>query len=136
MRIFALALPFLLLGACEEEEDEHSHTGTETGEMMTDNGLYMIHLTPSADPYGAGVEVELDMHIMVDDVGVPGATVSVTPFMPDMGHGIDTPPTVTEGDMGMYTAAWTFSMSGLWELDIEIDGSEGTDMVTVSYEVE
>jgi len=113
-------------------------TDTNPSEVMTDAGLYMIHLTPSTDDFTSGVEVVLDMHVMMDEMGVAGATVTVTPFMPDMGHGLDTPPVVTEDDMGMgmYTATWTYTMAGLWEVDIEVDGSAGADMVTVSYLVD
>ncbi len=137
MRIFSLLLPFLLLGACTEEDLAHAHDAeVNPSEVTTHDGLYTIHLTPSSDPYGAGSVVGLDMHLTANEADVTGATLTLTPFMPDMGHGIESDPVVTEGEMGMYAAAWTFSMAGLWEVDIDVDGSEGADMVTVSYEVE
>jgi len=66
-----------------------------------------------------------------------GSPVTVTPFIPDVGHGIDDAPVVTDGMMtGMFTATWTFSMAGLWELEIMVDGDDGMDHATASYEVE
>jgi len=135
--------------ASDDKDHDHDHdhdhdtmtmtmTDTNPSEVMTDAGLYRIHLTPSSDDFTSGVEVMLDMHVMADDMGVAGATVTVTPFMPDMGHGLDTPPVVTEDDMGMgmYTATWTYTMAGLWEVDIEVDSTSGVDMATVAYKVE
>ena len=124
----------LLIWACTE--GEAPEVETHPSEVETQDGLYSIHLTPSAEPYASGEGVELGMHLLADGEDVEGASVAVTPWMPDMGHGIDEAPEVTEDGMGMYTASWTFSMGGYWELELEIDGSEGSDRVTVGYEVE
>lgn len=138
MRHALYALPLFALVACEpaEEADEPDAIEVNPSEVMTEAELYMIHLTPSAEPYTAGEEASLMLHVMVDGAGVEGARVTVEPFMPDMGHGLPDDPVVTGGDMGMFTAAWTFSMPGYWEVELMVDGSEGMDHATVAYEVQ
>ncbi len=125
-----------LLVACGPEGTAEEQVELNPSEVETDAGVFSIHLTPSSDPFASGDSMELGLHVMFEDVGVENAVVVVTPFMPDMGHGVDDQPTVTEGDMGMYTATWTYSMAGYWEVTIEVDASEGVDTVTVAYEVE
>lgn len=99
---------------------------------MFSTDSYTVHLTPSADPFLMGEEITLGMHVMQDDIGVAGLDVDVEPFMPDMGHGISTDVLITEMEMGMYEAAFTFSMAGHWELTLDVDG----ETAVVGYAVE
>lgn len=67
------------------------------------------------------------------DTPIDGATLEVTPFMPDHGHGTPIRVVVTPaGSNGEYTAApinlW---MPGLWE--VTIDATAGADSDSVVY---
>lgn len=60
---------------------------------------------------------------VVDGAGVPvdGATLSVTPFMPDHGHGSSVKPTVTAKGGGVYDVANVYlPMPGLWRLTVTV----------------
>lgn len=105
--------------------------------IETDDGLYLIDLAATPDPVVAGEESELMMHVMNlgDEEHVQGAVVGVDPFMPEHGHGIEDDVEVTEPQMGMYVAAWTYTMSGYWEVTIDVDADAGADSVVVGYDV-
>ena len=73
---------------------------------------------------------------VVDDAGapIPGATVSVKPFMPDHGHGSSITPTVTELGEGRYAiASLVLFMPGLWETTIAITAAGIADSVVFSF---
>ncbi|MDB5213897.1 MAG: hypothetical protein JWO86_1824 [Myxococcaceae bacterium] len=60
---------------------------------------------------------------VLDSAGAPvdGATVSVTPFMPDHGHGSSVKPTVTAKGGGLYDVANVYlPMPGLWRLTVTV----------------
>ena len=60
---------------------------------------------------------------VVDSAGKPvdGATLSVTPFMPDHGHGSSVKPTVTPMGGGVYDVANVYlPMPGLWRLTVTV----------------
>lgn len=59
-----------------------------------------------------------------DEAGAPidNATLKVTPFMPDHGHGSAVPPVVTAAGAGVYDVAKVYlSMAGLWQLKISVE---------------
>lgn len=61
--------------------------------------------------------------VVSDAAGKPldGATLSVTPFMPDHGHGSSVKPTVTPMGGGMYDVANVYlPMPGLWRLTVTV----------------
>jgi len=60
--------------------------------------------------------------------GVEGATIEITPWMPEHGHGAPWPPVVTEQGHGTYKAVFPIIMLGNWELKIRIkkDNREDT----------
>jgi hypothetical protein len=65
---------------------------------------------------------ELQIEVM-DAGGAPldGATVTVTPFMPDHGHGSALPPVTKPLGGGKYTVEKVYlSMSGLWRLTVSV----------------
>jgi hypothetical protein len=68
--------------------------------------------------------------IEIEDAGgaLVGATVEVTPFMPDHRHGTPTPAVVTEDDApGRYLAdPVNLFMPGLWEITVEATPAGGT----------
>jgi hypothetical protein len=58
---------------------------------------------------------------------VDGATVTVTPWMPDHAHGSAVKPTVTPAGGGKYTVANVYlSMAGLWQLKVDVQPAGGS----------
>lgn len=64
---------------------------------------------------------------------VTGATLKVTPFMPDHGHGTSVVPTITPvGDSYQISNLYLF-MAGLWMVTIEVDASSAGADTGVFY---
>ena len=68
---------------------------------------------------------------------VTGARFLVDGGMPQHGHGLPTRPRVTrEIEAGTYQIdGMKFSMTGWWELTLDIDGARGSDTVTFNMMV-
>ena len=68
---------------------------------------------------------------------VTGARFLVDGGMPQHGHGLPTRPRVTrEVEAGTYQIdGMKFSMTGWWELTLDIDGARGSDKVTFNMMV-
>jgi hypothetical protein len=65
---------------------------------------------------------------------VLGATVSVSPFMPDHGHGSAATPVVLEQGDGSYRATnIRFTMTGYWRTTVRVTTSAWTDSVLVPF---
>ncbi len=103
-------------------------------EVTSEAGLYTMHL--HTEDAVAGTDFHLGLHLMSDGEAVSGASLTVTPFMPEMGHGIAGTPEVSESDGGEYDTMFTFSMSGYWEIDVMIHADPGTDHAVFAYEVD
>ncbi len=127
-------LGMILLIACATSTEPLFEPVTE---IDTDQGRYHLLLDPIPDPPTAG-DATLHIDLISNKTGESslGAAVSVTPWMPDHGHGIADDVIVEELGMGEYAASWVYSMSGYWELTITIDADNGEDEVIVGYEVE
>jgi len=130
-----LSLLCLLCG-CEPAGEPEPDAPVNPAEVTSDKGVYTLQLDPASDPFLAGEASELALGVLMSGEGIPGASVMVTPFMPDMGHGIETEPTISDEGEGSYLARWSFNMPGYWELEISVDGEHGADTATVAYEVE
>lgn len=122
-----------ILWGCAEPESSSVPVNPPTADSLA--GLYTLELAPERDPFVAGDQSEL--HIVVTGEAGPttSAALSLTPWMPDMGHGIAQAPEVV-GDGDAYLATWVFSMPGYWELTIDIDAEHGADQAVVAYDVE
>jgi len=68
-----------------------------------------------------------------DGVGVPGAAVTVSLWMPEHGHGAPAPAVEDEGE-GDYHLEPTFTMPGRWE--VRVAATVGADMVRTVLEVD
>jgi hypothetical protein len=87
----------------------------------SDEGLYQVTLVPSVEPVPVG-KMHAWLVEVTDAEGQPvEAEIVMDGGMPQHGHGLPTVPQVT----GM-----RFNMPGWWVLDIEIDGTAGTDTAT------
>lgn len=75
--------------------------------------------------------------VMDGDGVLAGCTVEVTPFMPDHGHGANTPPTVSEVGDGAYQASpIDLFMRGLWTVDFALTCGDATDTVQFAFWIE
>jgi hypothetical protein len=83
----------------------------------------------------AGVNsVDIIIHNKYDK-DVIGANVTMTPWMPEMGHGVFEDPVITERGGGLYTAEnIILIMSGHWELRINIKSDEIENGETSKWE--
>jgi len=88
---------------------------------VTENGLFSVEMIIKEHELRTGVNMlDLVIHDR-NDRDVTGAVITVTPWMPDMGHGVFEKPRVTERGGGLYTVEnIILTMSGHWELKIDI----------------
>lgn len=120
-----LLATLILLGACAQPPTDDAEG-------------FDVTATPDPSPAVAGADVTWTVEITDSETGdaVEGATVTVSPWMPSMGHGIAEDPEVTEAGDGLYDATFLVPMSGTWELRVHtvVAGAEEDDVVTVEIE--
>jgi len=69
-----------------------------------------------------------------NDKDVASAGITVTPWMPEMGHGVYEKPVVTERGGGLYSVEnIILIMGGHWELRIKIRKGDAEDSVTFDF---
>jgi YtkA-like len=78
--------------------------------------------------------------IRVEDMGTPqtGATMKITPFMPDHGHGTPTKANVSPMmEPGQYQVTPLYLyMAGLWQITLEVTTPAAKDSVVFSFCIE
>lgn len=125
----SVVLLSLLLG-CTKAPDDTDVDGGVAG----DNGVVRFDVAFDPAPPTAGTVVaSVALTAITTDAPIEGATVTVEPYMPSMGHGSGEV-IVTEEGGGLYLAQWSFSMPGVWEVRIAVD--EPADETTVTVDVE
>jgi hypothetical protein len=96
---------------------------------LTDNKLYSLEMVVPEKYLTMGVNtVEIIVHHATGG-DVPQAQLTVTPWMPGMGHGVMEKPVVVERGGGLYTIDnVVLSMTGHWQLQVAVakDGKEDT----------
>ena len=126
----------LMLAACSaDDQGDSASLAVGTLSVTTDAGRYALEVTPTPDPVVVG-----DAHLAVrlsdaDGAATTGATLTITPWMPSMNHGIMGEVAVTEGEGGFYEAAFAYSMPGAWEVTVAVSATPGDDQVTLPFEV-
>lgn len=106
---------------------------TSSVTKTTGKGLFHIKLISSERILKLGRnEVEIKV---VDDkgVGMEGAKIEITPWMPEHGHGTMWPPTVTEKGKGLYQSVIPLLMIGHWELKINVRKGDIEDSVIFDF---
>lgn len=100
---------------------------------VTENGEFSVEVLFPDKKVEMGVnKVDLIIHNK-DDKDVTGARITVAPWMPSMGHGVMEKPVVNEKGGGLYNLSnVVFSMTGDWELRLEIASGSTTDNVNIS----
>jgi hypothetical protein len=104
--------------------------------LTSDDGAFTVELRTWPDqPPSRGVDAaELTVR---DKHGalVDGLAIDVVPWMPDMGHGISTKPSLTAEGNGRYVAQQiAFIMPGRWELRTTLKGAV-EERVTPTFEI-
>lgn len=137
----------LLVAACAgmgkmcEASDNHEHKHgaftqhlTDSKLLVTEKGLFSVEMDIPGKKLKVGVNtVNLIIH-EARDRDVQGAKISVTPWMPEMGHGMFSPPTVTEKGNGLYEVSdVVLVMGGHWEFRIHIQWGEKEDDVVFDF---
>lgn len=149
-KIFIILASLLLFYGCASQTKMSSQEGgiemaSHDGAMvkqhfegsmaaLTDNGLYSVELVIPAKQLRMGVNtVEVIVH-HGSGGDVPGAIVSVSPWMPGMGHGVMEKPVVTERGGGLYSIEnVVLSMTGHWQLVVSIEKDGREDSVTFEF---
>jgi len=108
----------------EKKLEKHSATTKHyEGSLhsMMDNGEFSVEIILPDEGLEMGVnKIDLIIHDKKDK-DVPGAAVTVTPWMPEMDHGVSEPPTVQEKGGGLYVVEdLTLTMTGKWELRLKV----------------
>jgi hypothetical protein len=98
-------------------------------------GTYQVKIveaTPSPPAKGNN-----DMTLEIVDANhqpVDGATVTVTPFMPDHGHGSAVTPVVTPSAAGKYVVSKIYlAMAGLWKITISVQSGGSTQEAAFQF---
>jgi len=129
MRIYISILLLMMItavGCTTAEKKPHEHTPLtkhyeESIFLMTKNSLFSVEMVIKDKELTTGVNaVDIIIHDQRDK-DVTSADITVTPWMPGMGHGVLEKPIITERGGGLYTVEnIMLIMSGHWELQIGI----------------
>ncbi len=146
---------FFLLSGCAAREDQmaghsaemegmtegHGHGDVkvtkhfdESLTKLTDNNLYSLELVIPDEHLKMGVNtVEIIVHHSTGG-DVAQADVTVTPWMPSMGHGVMEKPVVMERGGGLYSVEnVVLSMTGHWQLQVKVAKDDKTDEAVFDF---
>jgi hypothetical protein len=98
----------------------------------TEKGLFSVDMLYKGEIRNGRNVADLRIR---DSEGKPleGAEIEVTPWMPEMGHGVPYVPTVTEKGGGLYNVVFHFTMTGRWELKMAIRKGDVEDNVVFEF---
>jgi hypothetical protein len=102
-------------------------------ERMTDEGLFQVSVSTDLDPLPLNEIHSWTVHVeTADGQPVEGAQIGVDGGMPEHNHGFPTTPEITEelGGGDYLLDGVKFSMSGWWELKLNIDDGDQSDQIT------
>jgi len=106
-------------GACATDSRKDIYTA---GLSKQGTGLTVKVMDATPAPPSKGTNVMTFQVLDAAGKGVTGATVAVTPFMPDHGHGSAVVPIVKDAGDGKYTVEKIYlSMAGLWTLTVKVE---------------
>jgi hypothetical protein len=132
MRTMLLIVSAVLLAivGCAQTKDTsmvHEHTPEvakhydQSVAQWTDNKFFTIEMVIPDKELRMGVN---SLGIIVhdkNDKDIPGAEVTITPWMPAMGHGVMEKPVVMERGGGLYSVSnVVLSMTGHWQLQVAV----------------
>lgn len=121
---FLLVLFPLVAQAGEQKFTRHY---SESNFVITDDGQYSVEMLIIGNMLKVGMNsLDLIVHDS-DDHDLLGADITVTPWMPSMGHGVKEMARVSEKGGGLYSVENVeISMPGNWQLRVKVskDGKE------------
>jgi hypothetical protein len=136
--IFAVVL-FYPLGVCavhtnSEGQDRHTKHYEQSLFKMTEKELFSVEMVIKEKELKVGVNTfDLIVHDR-NDKDVVGAAITVTPWMPEMGHGVFEKPVVRERGGGLYSVEnIILIMGGRWDLRMTIKAEAAEDTVTFAF---
>jgi hypothetical protein len=136
MRVALIAITIILsaLTASGGEKPAITKHYADSLLQFTERGLFGVELLiKGAHPKVGTNTMQIILHDKYDG-DVPGAEITVTPWMPSLGHGVFERPVVTERGGGLYTIDnIQFDMGGLWELMIGVKKDDQSDRVTFEF---
>jgi YtkA-like len=136
--VFLLALFFPSLSFALHTDQPSSGSYTKHYEQslfkVTEKGLFSVEMVIKDKELNVGVNtLDLIVHDN-NNKDVVGAMVTVTPWMPEMGHGVFEKPVVRERGGGLYSVEdIILIMGGRWELRIKISKEDVEDNVTFDF---
>jgi len=128
-------------GQMQEMAAEHGHGEVkvtkhfdESLTKLTDNNLYSLELVVPDKYLKMGVNtVEIIVHHATGG-DVPQAELTVTPWMPSMGHGVMQKPVITERGGGLYSVDnVVLSMTGHWQLQVKVAKDDKEDAAVFDF---
>lgn len=137
LAVLASTLGLGLGPACDDAATTASDATTTSDATTADTSdtTAALVLTAAFDPAAAVGQNHLGI-TLVDGAGagVAGATVTVEPTMPAMGHGSTETPVVSDDGAGHYTAfPVTLQMAGSWH--IVVTATVGAEVATHAFDV-
>lgn len=98
----------------------------------TEKGLFSVDMLYKGEVINGRNVANLRVR---DSEGRPleGAEIEITPWMPEMGHGVPYVPEVTEKGGGLYNIVFHFTMTGRWELKMVIRKGDVEDNVVFEF---
>lgn len=131
--LFTLLCPSLVLAATGQEGKFTQHYANSLFKV-TEHGLFSVEMLIIGNELKVGPN---DMDIIVHDKqdhDVMGAELTVTPFMPAMGHGAMEKPVVTERGGGLYGVENVAPMmSGQWEIKVKVKSGGDEDTAVFNF---
>ncbi len=130
-KVFSMALLFvatIMLLFPQQGKTEESLNKT------SENNKLQVEITPPKDGFKVGTN-NLNLTIIdTNGKSLTGANITITPWMPGMGHGVMLKPEVTEAGKGNYAATNVgFSMPGQWQLIVNVDSKDLDDKVIFGF---
>jgi hypothetical protein len=99
------------------------------------HGLYVVSMRPMIAQVDVNQIHPWEIHI-ASPSGAPvtGASIAFDGGMPQHGHGLPTKPRVTQelGDGNYRLDGMKFSMTGWWEMRVQIHAGQGDDQATIN----
>lgn len=141
MKTTTLFCLVLALGAvaCGSNEPSSQGDGTFPDEALmtvkSDDGAYTVEVRTSPQPPSRGTN-EVEYRVLdANGAGVDDLSLTVTPWMPEMGHGSSVVPDVAPEDEGKYLVTnVVLFMPGTWQLRTTIDG-RASDHVAPEFSI-
>jgi hypothetical protein len=124
--IIALALTAPACGTAAPETASGSFPADPLATVASSSGKLLVEVRGAPQPLQTGTS-RVQFKIRDASTGAPtvGLAISVTPWMPAMGHGASVTPSVVETEPGVYVVSdVSLFMPGTWQLRSSLSATE------------